>query len=55
MINRVFFPDDTDPYQHPEAGAGEYPPSPESWIGEGSGMESGPGGSGAPGVHVPYE
>jgi len=35
---------DTDPYQE----GNDYPPSPESWIGE-PGMEPGSG------VHVPYE
>ena len=38
------FADDTDPYQE----GNDYPPSPESWIGE-PGMEPGSG------VHVPYE
>ena len=36
--------DDTDPYQE----GNDYPPSPESWIGE-------PGMDPASGVHVPYE
>ena len=43
---RSYFADDTDPYVE----ANDYPPSPESWIGEASsGMEPGPG------AGVPYE